>query len=258
MQKSVSSPAPSAAPLLQWLVVLAILATIAVNALANILPIAGRQTGEISDSFPSFFTPAGYVFAIWGVIYLALLAYAVYQALPAQRDNPRLVATRGLFVLSCGFNVAWLLCWHYLLIVPSMAMMIGLLITLVLLYVRLGVGQFAASAAESWLARVPFSIYLGWITVATVANAVTTLIELDWNGWGISGQVWALLLVLVAAGIGVVFARGRRDVPFNLVLLWAFGGIWVAHASEPVVVYGVVAGLLMVLAGLGVAFSRRS
>lgn len=235
---------------MQLLVVLAIIATITVNALANILPIGGRQTGQISDSFPSFFTPAGYVFAIWGLIYLALLAYAVYQALPAQRDNPRLAATRGLFVLSCVFNVAWLLCWHYLLIVPSMGMMIGLLASLVLLYLRLGVGQFAVSAAESWLARVPFSIYLGWITVATVANAVTTLIELDWNGWGLSGQVWALLLVLVAASIGVVFALSRRDIPYNLVLLWAFAGIWVAHASEPIVVYGVVAGLLMVVAGL--------
>jgi len=235
---------------MQLLVVLAIIATITVNALANILPIAGRQTGQISDSFPSFFTPAGYVFAIWGLIYLALLAYAVYQALPAQRDNPRLVATRGLFVLSSGFNVAWLLCWHHLLIVPSMGMMIGLLTSLVLLYLRLGVGQFAVSAAESWLARVPFSIYLGWITVATVANAVTTLIELDWNGWGLSGQVWALLLVLGAASIGVVFAQSRRDIPYNLVLLWAFAGIWVAHASEPVVVYGVVAGFLMVVAGL--------
>lgn len=243
---------------MQWLVVLALVATITVNVLANLLPIAGRRTGEISDSFPSFFTPAGYVFAIWGLLYLALLAYALYQALPAQRDNPRLVAIRGLFVLSCGFNVAWLLCWHYLLIVPSMAMMIGLLVTLVVLYVRLGVGQVAVSAAESWLARVPFSLYLGWITVATVANAVTTLIELGWNGWGIPGQVWAALLVWAAAGIGVVFAQSRRDVPFNLVLLWAFGGIWVAHAGEPVVVYGVVAGLLMVLAGLGVAFFRRS
>jgi len=153
-------------------------------------------------------------------------------------------------VLSSGFNVAWLLCWHYLLIVPSMGMMIGLLTSLVLLYLRLGVGQFAVSAAESWLARVPFSIYLGWITVATVANAVTTLIELNWNGWGLSGQVWALLLVLGAASIWVVFAQSRRDIPYNLVLLWAFAGIWVAHAREPVVVYGVVAGLLMVVAGL--------
>ncbi len=242
---------------MQLLVVLAIIATITINALANILPIAGRQTGQISDSFPSFFTPAGYVFAIWGLIYLALLAYAIYQALPAQRDNPRLVATRGLFVLSCIFNVAWLLCWHYLLIVPSMGMMIGLLATLVLLYLRLGVGQFAVSVAESWLARVPFSIYLGWITVATVANAVTTLIELDWNGWGLSGQVWALLLVLIAASIGVAFALSRRDIPYNLVLLWAFAGIWVAHASEPIVVYGVVAGLLMVVAGLVAANLRN-
>lgn len=242
---------------MQWLVVLAIIATIAVNALANILPIAGRRTGEISDGFPSFFTPAGYVFAIWGLIYLALLAYAVYQALPAQRDNPRLAATRGLFVLSCGFNVAWLLCWHYLLIVPSMAMMLGLLTTLVLLYERLGIGKEAVPAAESWLARVPFSIYLGWITVATVANAVATLLELGWNGGGISGQVWAALLVLIAAGIGFVFAQTRRDIPFNLVLLWAFVGIWVAHASEPVVVYGVIAGLFVVVAGLVRAFLRR-
>ncbi|MCS7067969.1 MAG: tryptophan-rich sensory protein [Meiothermus sp.] len=256
MQPSIPSSA-AAAPLMQGVVVLAVIATIAVNALANILPIAGRQTGEVSDRFASFLTPAGYVFAIWGVIYLALLAYAVYQALPAQRDNPRLVATRGLFVLSCGFNVAWLLCWHYLRIVPSMVMMIGLLLTL-LLYVRLGVGQFAVSAAESGLARVPFSLYLGWITVATVANAAITLIELGWNGWGLPGQVWALLLVLVAAGVGVVFARRERDIPFNLVLLWAFAGIGVAHASEPVVVYGVVAGLLVVVAGLVAAHARRS
>src|SRR5512138_1450734 len=98
----------SARPLWVVLVVIAFLATLATNAMANLLPLFGRDTGEISDSFPSLFTPAGYAFSVWGVIYLALAGFVIYQATARGRAEPRLVRLRPLFVLSCLFNVGWL------------------------------------------------------------------------------------------------------------------------------------------------------
>ncbi len=165
----------------QILIVLAVVATIAVNGLANALPINGLQTGEISDSFPVYFTPAGYVFAIWGVIYLGLLAYAVYQALPAQRQSPRLRSIRTLFLVGSLANIAWIFLWHYQLFPLTLVAMLVLLGTLIGIYLRLRIGRTSPPLVERLAVDLPFSIYLGWITVATIANVTSAaeLLELE-------------------------------------------------------------------------------
>ncbi len=168
----------------QILVVLAVLAMITVNILANALPINGQNTGEISDRFDVFFVPAGYVFSIWGLIYLGLLAYAVYQALPAQAENPTLRSIGYLFVLSCLANIAWIFLWHYNLVALSVVAMLALLGLLLAIYLRLDIGRAPVAPAMKWLVHVPFSIYLGWITVATIANITSWLYEVGWSGWG--------------------------------------------------------------------------
>ena len=165
----------------QILNIVAILAVIIVNFLANALPINGQTTGEVSDRFEIYFVPAGYVFSIWGLIYVALVAFAVYQALPAQRDNPRLERVGYLFVLSCLANIVWIFLWHYEQFGLSVVAMLILLLSLIFVYLRLEIGTSTVSAGEKWLIRVPFSIYLGWITVATVANITNFFEVIQWS-----------------------------------------------------------------------------
>ncbi|MBN1815640.1 MAG: tryptophan-rich sensory protein [Anaerolineae bacterium] len=218
----------------QIVVILALVATIAVNGLANALPLNDLTTGEISDRFHVYFVPAGYVFSIWGLIYLALAAYAVYQALPAQRENPRLRSIAELFALSCVANALWLILWHYEVFLLTLAAMLTLLLVLIVIYLRLGIGRTRVSAAENWLVHVPFSIYLGWITVATIANATTVLDYLGWDGWGVP-QVWAVVMLVAGAGTASAMGLTRGDVAFMLVIVWAFVGIAVKHNTTPLV-----------------------
>jgi len=215
--------------------VLAVVATIAINGLANALPLNGLTTGEISDRFDVYFVPAGYVFSIWGLIYLALIGFAVYQALPAQRENPRLRRVGYLFAVSCVANVAWLFLWHYERFLLTVVAMVTLLLSLIGIYLRLGIGRVRVPAAERWLVRVPFSIYLGWVTVATIANVTSLLDYVNWSGWGISPEAWTVIMLVAATGIASAVSLTRGDVAYMLVIVWAFAGIGVKHGGTPVV-----------------------
>jgi hypothetical protein len=229
-------------------IVVAVIATIVVNGLANALPFNGRQTGAISDMFPVYFTPAGYVFSIWGLIYLALIAYAVFQALPAQRANPRLRSTGALFLVGSAANIAWIFLWHYLQFAATMVAMLVLLLTLIGIYLRLDTGRSSSSRAERWFVNVPFSIYLGWITVATIANATVLLSYFNWDGFGISGQAWLVIMLAVALVLAALIALLRRDVAYLLVLAWAFAGIAIKHAATPTVTLSAWVATAIVLA----------
>ena len=219
----------------QILIVVAVIATLIVNGLANALPINGRQTGAISDMFPVYFTPAGYVFSIWGLIYLGLIAYAVYQALPAQRENPRLRSIGALFLVASLANITWIFLWQYLQFPLTIVAMLVLLGSLIGIYLRLDIGRSNPPRAERWFVHLPFSVYLGWITVATIANATVLLYYLQWNGFGISGQAWLVIMLAAALVIAALIAVTRRDVAYLLVLAWAFAGIATKHATTPAV-----------------------
>jgi benzodiazapine receptor len=232
----------------QSLVVLAVLAVIAVNALSEILPLNGLSTATISDSFKVFFVPAGYVFSIWGVIYLALLAFAAYQALPAQKDNPRLGTVGYLFLLSAVANIGWIFLWHYQLFVWTLVAMVSLLIVLIAIYLTLGIGRSKVSLWEKLFAHVPFSLYLGWITVATVANVTDVLKYLNWDGWGLSPELWAVLMLVVATVIASAVVFTRLDVAYLLVIAWAFVGIAVKQSATPAVAVTALAMVAVVLA----------
>lgn len=214
-------------------VVLALALTLAVNYLANALPLGGQSTGEISDSFPVLFTPAGYVFAVWGAIYLGLIAYAVYQALPTQRGNARVHAAAPWFVASCLFNAGWIVAWHYGGLGLSLALMLGLLLSLVGAYRTLAVGRYPAKGAELWAVDLPFSVYLGWITVASVANASVVLYASGWDRWGLPEAAWAVVMISAAGLIGLLMLGMRRDLAFAGVLVWAFVGIAVRQWGTP-------------------------
>ncbi len=207
--------------------VITLIATLAVNALANILPFNGITTGEISDSFKVYFVPAGYVFSIWSLIYVLLAGFAVYQALPAQRTNPRLRRIGYGFAAANILNGAWMFAWHYAQFPLSLVIMLALLVTLIVIYIRLEIGRSPAAGVEKWLVNLPFSIYLGWITVATVANATDVLDFVGWTGFGLDPRIWAAVMLAVASLVGLLVALTRRDAAYLLVLVWAFIGIGV-------------------------------
>ncbi len=231
----------------QILVVLAVIATLVVNILANALPFNGLTTAQVSDQFHVYFVPAGYVFSIWGLIYIGLIAYAVFQALPAQRDNPRLRNAGYPVIIGCLANCIWLFLWHYGQFPLTLVFMLVLLAMLIVTYLGLGIGKTQVSRVETWAVRIPFSIYLGWITVATVANATDVLYSLQWDGFGISARDWTLVMlaaVLVIAGLMSII---RRDVAYNLVIIWALVGIAVKQSAAKSLVLGslVTAGLVL-------------
>ncbi|MGD0878161.1 MAG: tryptophan-rich sensory protein [Anaerolineales bacterium] len=208
-------------------VVLVTLITIVINILANALPINGLNTGQISDTFKVYFVPAGYVFSIWGIIYIGLIAYAVYQAFPSQRENPRLQATGWWVALGGLANCAWIFLWQYEIFIWTVAAMLILLASLIVVYLRLGIGRTKASTGETWAVRIPFSIYLGWITVATVADISDVLWFVKWNQFGISAAAWLVVILGAVLIIAALMNFLRRDVAYALVILWALAGITV-------------------------------
>ena len=238
----------------QITVVLITLITIVINILANALPINGLNTGQISDTFKVYFVPAGYVFSIWGIIYIGLIAYAVYQALPAQRANPRLQATGWWVVLGGLANCAWIFLWQYELFVGTVGAMLILLASLIMVYLRLHIGQTKVSTGETWAVRIPFSIYLGWITVATVADISDVLWFVKWNQFGISAAAWMVVIlgaVLIIAGLMNFL---RRDVAYALVILWALAGIAARFPQAGIVTIATWVTFALVAASLVAAF----
>lgn len=219
----------------QVAVVLTVVATILINVLANALPINGLNTGQISDRFNVYFVPAGYVFIIWFVIYLGLISFAVFHALPAQRLNARM-QTAGWWVSLSGLaNIAWIFSWHYEQFSLSLVAMLALLFSLIASYLSLGVNQVGVSKGEKFAAHVPISIYLGWITVATVANATSLLDFLRWDRFGISPEIWMVLILGAVLIISLLMSTTRRDIAYACVILWALAGISVKHAATPAV-----------------------
>lgn len=207
-------------------------AMVGVNYLANALPLAGRTSAEVSGLFPTWFTPAGFTFAIWGVIYLLLLGSLAYQAsFWNTPPPPSLARTQPLWALSCVANAAWLFAFHNLAIELAMGIMAVLLGTLIAIYTRLGVGRDQVTSGERWGMHVPFGVYLGWISVATIANAAIFFTDLGWQGQPLRPEVWGALMIGVATALGLAALALRRDVAFALVIGWALFGIYAKHSG---------------------------
>jgi hypothetical protein len=181
------------------------------------------------------FTPAGYVFSIWSLIYLGLLAFCWYQGRRPQATAEFQDRMGYWFFLSCVFNSAWIVAWHYEQITLSLAIMLGLLVSLLAIYLRLDIGQRSVSEAERRWVHLPFSIYLGWISVATVANVSTVLYQWRWSGGPLTPQAWTVIMVVVAGLLGIAMIWQRREIGYPLVIVWALVGIWVARRDTALV-----------------------
>jgi translocator protein len=240
----------------QIVVVVSVIATITINILANALPFNGISTGEISDQFKVYFVPAGYVFAIWGLIYIGMIAFAVYQALPSQRENPGLRRVGYWFALSGVFNSAWLFSWHYQVFALTIVIMLALLASLLVIYLQLEIGKRPVDVAEKWFIHLPISTYLGWISVATIANASDVLYYFGWNGWGLASEIWTVVMLAAALTLGLAMIFTRGEIAYPGVLIWAIIGIALKQVAAPLVAsaaWVVVSFLVLGLLGKAVS-----
>lgn len=235
--------------MLKLLNLLGLLAVLVVNALANILPINGYTTGELSALYPNLFVPAGFTFSIWGVIYLGLTGFSIYQLFRADVARSQI---GPLFFLNAVLNCGWILAWHHRMLVLSVFIMLGLLFTLIAIYRRLDIGQSQVSTAERWLVHAPFSIYLAWISIATVANITALLVAGNWAQFGLPANFWAAAMIFTAGLIGLYMLYRVGDWLFALVLLWSFFGIaykrfWLDPTVYPVIYTALAFSALMLL-----------
>ncbi len=267
--------APTARPAIKALVVASYLIMITLNALANGLPLNGRTTGAVSDAYPNLFAPTGLTFAIWGVIYLLLAAHVLYQlglfqpagAAESAGDATARVALLErvgvLFSLSSLANAAWIVSWHYDLIGLSTVLLITMLVLLVAITRTIIAAR--PSGRDAVFLRLPFSVYFGWITVATIANITVWLVSIGWDRFGISEPAWAVVIIAVGAVIGSAVMLRDRDLAYGLVLVWAYFGIWLKHTSgdgfdgaHPAVSTTALVGMLAFLAsGVSILLRRR-
>jgi len=220
--------------LLKLIVVLSFVAMLAVNTLSALLPLNGVTPQDVSAMYPNLFVPAGYTFSIWSVIYLALLLFTLYQlGLFRGKKHPGdaelLRKTAVVFSVSSLANICWLFAWHYGAILLSVLIMLFLLACLI--DMRFIVAAQPRSAREKLFVQIPFSLYFGWITVATIANVTALFVSLGWNGFGVPDVTWTILVLAVGAIIGVLTTLRFRDPAYALVLIWAYAGIWTSHVS---------------------------
>jgi benzodiazapine receptor len=199
---------------------------IATNALANILPINGLNTGEVSNLYPSLFTPAGITFSIWSVIYFLLLGFVILQW--QKRDESYFDKISFWFIISCLLNCCWILSWHYLMVGLSLMIMICLLFTLVKIFLVI-TKVSAQNQFEHLFFKTPFTIYLAWICVATIANCSAFLVSHSWHGGNISESVWTIIMMIAAVILCAVFLWNFRAYAFAAVIIWALLGIAIKH-----------------------------
>lgn len=233
---------------------------IIMNALANGLPLNGYTTGEISAIYPNLFVPAGFTFSIWGIIYLLLLGYTVYSTMLLWKRNEAspflkpVTYVANYFTLTCSLNAVWIMMWHLLQIELSLLFMLWLLVTLILIYLKLQKHRNELKGIKKLFLYIPFVIYLGWISVATIANTTALLVHYNWNGFGVSAVMWSCIMITVAALLGAYFSIFRRDFFYTLVVAWALYGISVSQKAYGDIVTiaqgGIALCLVMVVIGL--------
>jgi hypothetical protein len=211
------------------------------NALANILPINGYNTGQVSAFYPNYFVPAGFTFGIWGIIYLLLMGYVIcslLSALPSFPENARklVVKTSPYFLVTCILNASWIVAWHYLYLGLSLFIMLAFLVTLIALFLAINKSKFELRPFYRFWIYHPFVVYLGWISVATIANFTALFVGIGWQGEPFAAISWSVVLITIALLLGVILVGVKKEPAYGFVLAWAFFGIYSSQLKDASIV----------------------
>ncbi|WP_420983346.1 hypothetical protein [Chitinophaga sp. 30R24] len=204
---------------------------VVINLMALLLPINEKTTAQVANEYPHLFAPAGITFSIWIIIYLSMLAFVIYQlwlAFSDQHPNELSQVMRqmkGWFMVSSIANACWLFTWHYYLIPVSVAMMLVLLISLLAIHYNFGIGVRPAPLAEKIFIHLPFSIYLGWIAITTIANITILIVYAGWGSSLYSQIGWTNIMIGFATLLSIAMILLRNNIVYALVNVWAFYGI---------------------------------
>ena len=229
----------------QWTNFILIISAFLANILANIAPLNGLNIGEISNTFFTnvLIIPASSAFIIWGVIYLGLISLAIYQLLPS---NSQSMGYLGYFLpLASLAQIIWLVCFQLRWFILSILPMLMILSALIVLYLRLP----PKSGKTYWLVHQPISIYLGWISVATIVNIASALDYNNWDGWGLTSSVWTVIMMAVGSLLGACACWEKSDFAYPGVIIWALFWIGVANQSSSFIVAcaGILAFALVIV-----------
>lgn len=218
---------------------------IIVNYLTNLIPLNGITTGEVSASVPTLFTPAAYVFSIWGLIYLLLLFFVIYQ-FTAGKNDFLIEKISPYFIISCVLNSVWIILWHYQQFFWTVIVIIALLISLILIYVTI---QDSKRNKETLDPYAVFSIYLAWLCVATIANISVFLSSINWDGFGLGDVFWTVTVIIIGMIIALYMTRRYKDIIFSLVFMWAYIGISVKlyNQNQGVAIVAIIATIVLLL-----------
>ncbi|MFC1929019.1 hypothetical protein ACFLXK_05425 [Chloroflexota bacterium] len=241
------------------------LGTIVVNGLANALPLNNKTTGELSDKYPNLFVPAGLTFSIWGVIYILLAIFVIYGLVISIKNNTQKTAFIEnigiLFFISSLANIGWIFAWHYEILPLSLVIMLVILGSLITIYLRLHIGKSDSSSSEKYLVHLPFSVYLGWITIATIANVTAVLVDINWNTFGLGEQFWAVAVIIVGIAIALSVLFTRKDIFYCLVVDWALLGILLKRLADSTPVQSVIIisiiGMALIIVGIIAQIARK-
>jgi hypothetical protein len=244
--------------LLSLLNLVGFLGTVTVNGLANALPINNKTTGELSDQYPNLFVPAGLTFSIWGLIYILLAIFVIYSLFVTFRKGTvetSFIKNIGvLFFISCLANMGWIFAWHYEIVPLSLVIMLVLLGALLAIYLRLRIGKSDSTTTEKYLVHLPFSVYLGWITIATIANVTALLVDINWNTFGRGEPFWAVVVIIVGIAIALSILFTRKDIFYCLVVDWALLGILLKRLADSTPVQSVIVttivGMALITVGI--------
>jgi hypothetical protein len=231
--------------IITWLLFIGV---IAMNALANILPINGYNTGQVSAFYPNTFVPAGFTFSIWGIIYLLLLSYTIgftYYSIKGQQHPKAFIFIEHIntyFLLTCIFNMSWIVAWHYLQIELSVVIMLLFLITLIQLFLKSTTMSGTLTSTQKFILQTPFIVYLGWISVATIANITALLVAYNWTAFTIAPIYWSATMILIAIVLAILMLKNFKTIPFALVVAWALWGIYNAQGPAAPILARITAG----------------
>ncbi|GAA0563479.1 tryptophan-rich sensory protein [Chitinophaga japonensis] len=236
--------------------VIGLILVIAVNGMAELLPINEQRTGEVSDKYPNLLVPAGFTFSIWGVIYLALLGFTVYQLWLAFRGDHAQELTafmtriRHWWLVSCLANACWLFAWHYEMLPLSLLLMLVLLVSLVYIHRNFSIWDNGAPWKEKLYIHFPFSLYLGWISFAAIANITALMVYWGWHGQGISQVAWAVLMISLSTGLSAYMVLQHQNITFAMVTVWALYGIILKRRHANVIAEHLVIQTCIIAIGL--------